>query len=271
LGLILLRCVTMTYETVSYEVKDRVAVVTLNRPKSLNALNAQMGKDLGAALRAASTGRGVLVIVVTGAGRAFCSGGDLKAMAGGFASAGTHSREMEAILRNFHDVVSFLQQIDKPVVAAIHGPAVGAGMSIALACDLRIASEDATFSQAFVRIGLSPDGGSTWLLPRLIGPGRAAQLMMTGETLGTSRALEWGLVNHVVPEGEHLSRGLEFAQQLAALSPQAIASIKRLLRSSERNRFFEQLEAEAAEQNANAMTPEFRAALEAFFKRKPAS
>lgn len=260
----------MTYETVSYEVKDRVAVVTLNRPKSLNALNAQMGKDLGAALRAASAGPGVFVIVMTGAGRAFCSGGDLKAMGAGFAGTDARSHEMAAILHNFHDVVSLLQQIEKPVVAAIHGPAVGAGMSIALACDLRIASEDATFSQAFVRIGLSPDGGSTWLLPRLIGPGRAAQLMMTGETLGARRALEWGLLNQVVPEGDHLSRGLEFAQQLAALSPHAMASIKKLLRSSERNTFPAQLEAEAAEQSVNGMTPEFRAALEGFFKRKPA-
>src|SRR5205809_6649695 len=245
----------MTYETVSYEVKDRVAVVTLNRPKSLNALNAQMGKDLGAALRAASTGRGVLVIVVTGAGRAFCSGGDLKAMAGGFASAGTHSREMEAILRNFHDVVSFLQIIDKPVIAAIHGPAVGAGMSIALACDLRVASEDATFSQAFVRIGLSPDGGSTWLLPRLVGPSRAAQLMMTGETLGARRAHEWGLINQVTPEGEHLTRALELSAQLAALSSHALGSIKKLMRSSERSSFQDQLEAEAAEQGVNSATP----------------
>src|SRR5436309_10764949 len=227
----------MNLKTVLYRIEAGVALLTLNRPESLNALSARLGADLGAGLRAASSDSAVRVVVLSGAGRGFCSGGDLKEMAAGLANPQASDSAIVDILRNFHDVVSFVQIMEKPVIAAIHGPAVGAGMSIALACDLRVASEDATFSQAFVRIGLSPDGGSTWLLPRLIGPGRAAQLMMTGETLGASRALEWGLVNHVVPEGEHLSRGLEFAQQLAALSPQAISSIQRILRSSERNRF----------------------------------
>jgi 2-(1,2-epoxy-1,2-dihydrophenyl)acetyl-CoA isomerase len=161
-----------------------------------------------------------------------------------------------------------LQKVDKPVVAAIHGPAVGAGMSIALACDLRVASEDATFSQAFVRIGLSPDGGSTWLLPRLVGPSRAAQLMMSGETLGARRAYEWGLINQLAPEGEHLTSTLELSAHLAALSSHALGSIKRLMRSSERSSFQDQLEAEAVEQGANSATPQFRAALDAFLKRK---
>src|SRR5688572_2093017 len=164
---------SMELQTVVYETSERVATITLNRPQSLNALNAQLGADLGTTLRGAASDSQVHVVVLTGAGRAFCSGGDLKAMAAGLTRSEGSASEVEAILRNFHDVVQYLQQIDKPVVAAIHGPAVGAGMSIALACDFRIASEDATFSQAFVRIGLSPDGGSTWLLPRVIGQARA--------------------------------------------------------------------------------------------------
>ncbi len=258
----------MNLKTVLHKIEEGVALVTLNRPESLNALNAQLGADLGAALRAVSSDTSVRAIVLAGAGRGFCAGGDLKEMAAGLANPRASSSALVDILRNFHDVVSFMQNIDKPVIAAVHGPAVGAGMSIALACDLRVASEDATFSQAFVRIGLSPDGGSTWLLPRLIGPSRAAQLMMTGETLGARRAYEWGLLNQVVSNGEHLTRALELANQLAALSPHAMASIKRLMRSSERRSFHEQLEAEALEQGANSATAQFRASLDTFLKRK---
>jgi len=258
----------MNLKTVLYRIEAGVALLTLNRPESLNALSARLGADLGAGLRAASSDSAVRVVVLSGAGRGFCSGGDLKEMAAGLAHPQASGSAIVDILRNFHDVVSFLQIMDKPVIAAIHGPAVGAGMSIALACDLRVASEEATFSQAFVRIGLSPNGGSTWLLPRLIGPSRAAQLMITGETLGARRAYEWGLLNQLAPEGGHLTRALELAGQLAALSPHAIRSIKKLMRSSERNSFQEQLEAEATEQGVNSATEQFRSALDSFLKRK---
>lgn len=258
----------MDLKTILYKVDGGVALLTLNRPESLNALNARLGMDLAAALRAASADAAVRVIVLCGAGKGFCSGGDLKEMAAGIANPQAPTVALVDILRNFHDVVSFLQRIDKPVVAAIHGPAVGAGMSIALACDLRVASEDATFSQAFVRIGLSPDGGSSWLLPRLVGPSRAAQLMMTGETLGARRAYEWGLINQLAPEGEHLTRALALSTQLSVLSPHALGSIKKLMRSSERSSFDDQLEAEAVEQSANSATSQFRAAIDAFLKRK---
>ena len=298
----------MEFKTVLYETRDRVATITLNRPESLNALDAQMGADLGAALRAAAGDPTVRAVVLTGAGRAFCAGGDIKAMAAGLPpqhaqerrvpgtpglppqhaqerrvpgtpglAAAENQREapvptapydLGAILRNFHDVVAFLYEMDRPVVAAIHGPAVGAGMSLAMTCDLRIAAEDASFSQAFVRLGLSPDGGSTWLLPRLMGPARAAQLMMTGETINAHRALEWGLLNQVVSAGQDLSQAMELARRLATFSPQALGSLKRLLRSSERRSFAEQLEAEAAAQSANASTGEFRAAVAAFLQRK---
>src|SRR5437867_5847371 len=258
----------MDLKTILYKVDRGVALLTLNRPESLNALNARMGADLAAGLRPASSDPGTSVMVLCGAGKGFCSGGDLKEMAAGLAQPPAPAGALVDILRNFHDVVSFLQRVDKPVVAAIHGPAVGAGMSIALACDLRVASEDATFSQAFVRIGLSPDGGSTWLLTRLVGPSRAAQLMMTGETLGARKAYEWGLLNQLAPEGEHLTRALELSSQLAALSPHALGSIKKLMRSSERSSFEDQLEAEAVEQGANSATSQFRAALDAFLKRK---
>ena len=253
----------MNLATVLYQVDGPLAVVTLNRPESLNALDARLGRDLAQALLAAAGDSAVRAVVLTGAGRAFCAGGDLKAMA-----SPESAREVEAILRNFHDVVRLLHELDKPTLAAIHGQAVGAGMSFALACDARVASEDATFSQAFIKIGLSPDGGSTWLLPRLVGPARAALLAMTGETIPARRALEWGLVSEVVPTGQHLARTLEVGRQIAAFSPGALRSIKRLLRASEHNTFAGQLRAEAEEQAKNAASDEFRAALAAFLKRK---
>ncbi len=258
----------MELKTVLYSAENSIATVTMNRPEVLNALDAQLGADLGAALRSASADAAVRVVLLTGAGRAFCSGGDIKSMAAGLATASTTPYDLGALLRNFHDVVAYLHEMDKPVVAAVHGPAVGAGMSLALACDLRIAAEDSTFSQAFIRIGLSPDGGSTWLLPRAVGPARAAFLTMTGETLDARRALEWGIVNEVVPAGQDLSRATELARQLAGYSPYGLAALKRLLRASGRNSFREQLEAEASAQAANAGTAEFRAAVAAFLARK---
>jgi 2-(1,2-epoxy-1,2-dihydrophenyl)acetyl-CoA isomerase len=249
--------------SVLYRIEGAVAVATLNRPDSLNALDAQLGRDLAEAVRAAGGDAAVRALVLTGAGRAFCAGGDLKSMA-----AGASVREIERILENFHAVVQLLVDLDKPTIAAIAGPAVGAGMSFALACDLRIASEDASFSQGFVKIGLSPDGGSSWLLPRLVGPAVAARLMMTGETVPARRALELGLVCEVTAAGQHLPRALELASQIARFSPAPLASIKRLLRQSSRNGFANQLADEGAEQTSNAATPEFRAALDVFFKRK---
>ena len=249
--------------SVLYRIEGAVAVATLNRPGSLNALDAQLGLDLGEAVRAAAGDSAVHALVLTGAGRAFCAGGDLKAMA-----TEASGREIERILETFHGVVRLLVDLDKPTIAAISGPAVGAGMSFALACDLRIASEDASFSQGFVKIGLSPDGGSSWLLPRLVGPAVAARLMMTGETVAARRALEMGLVCEVTPVGQHLRRALELAAQLARFAPGALASIKRLLRQSSRNTFAEQLAAEGVEQTRNAATAEFRASLEAFLTRK---
>lgn len=259
----------MEYETVLYRIEDRVATLTLNRPGSLNALSAQLSNELGRALRSAAGDPSVGVLILTGAGKGFCAGGDLKAMARDLSHPGQSPEELSAILSRFHDVVRYLHDFEKPVIAALHGPAVGAGMSIALACDIRIAAEDTTLSQAFIRVGLSPDGGSTWLLPRAVGMARSAQLMMTGETVDAARALEWGILNEVVPAGAHLARAQEIARHLAERSPHALLSIKRLLRASEKNSFQHQLEAEGVEQMNNATTVEFRAALAAFLNRHP--
>lgn len=254
-------------ENVLYEAGGGVATIRMNRPESLNALDAGMASDLREAFRAASADRAIRVVVLTGEGRAFCSGGDLKAMAGGLVGHAAGGG-IGAILENFHELITCLWSLDVPVIAAVHGPAVGGGMSLALACDLRLASEDATFCQAFIKIGLTPDGGSTWLLPRLVGPARAALLTMTGETLDARTAYEWGLVSEVTAPGQDVARAQELARRMAGFSPAAMGHLKHLLRGSVRRDFPEQLKAEGEAQLANSKSEEFRAALAAFFKRK---
>jgi len=260
----------MNLKTVLYQVDGSVATVTLNRPEALNALNPALHQDLGRALDAAVADTSIRVVVLTGAGRGFCAGGDIKAMATKLAAMTSGSAPANAMesLHTFHDLMARFYGLSKPVVAAIHGPAVGAGMSLALACDLRVASEDAVFSQAFVKIGLSPDGGSTWLLPRAVGASRAAYLAMTGETIGAKKALEWGAIHEVVDNGHHLAKAKELAARLAAFSPHALRELKALLQGSEQRSFPAQLQAEAEAQLRNVTTAEFRQAVTAFVSRK---
>ena len=254
----------MDLKAVLYETRDGVATVTMNRPEALNALNAELYHDLEIAFRTAVEDPAVRVMVLTGAGRAFCAGGDIKSMAARIAD---HVDAVQ-MLNNLHQLLAYLYEMNQPVIAAVHCAAAGAGMSLALACDFRVAAEDATFSQAFIKIGLSPDGGSTWLLPRLIGGARAAHLAMTGETIDARRALEWGLISQMVPAGQDLPQALELARRLAAFSPHALSNAKRLLRESETHTLREQLDAEAVAQRSNAATEEFRAAVAAFVARE---
>jgi 2-(1,2-epoxy-1,2-dihydrophenyl)acetyl-CoA isomerase len=258
----------MDLKVVLYEARDGVAIVTLNRPEALNALNTDVYHDLEIALRTAVEDASVRVMVLTGAGRAFCAGGDIKSMAARIAAPPPDRADPVEMLNDLHQLLAYLYEMDQPVIAAVHGPAVGAGMSLALACDFRVAAEDSTFSQGFIKIGLSPDAGSTWFLPRLIGAARALQMAMTGESIDARKALEWGLISQMVPAGQDLPKALELAHRLAALSPHALTNVKHLLRESETHSFREQLDAEAVAQRANAATPEFRAAVAAFVAKK---
>ena len=175
--------------------------LTLNRPEVLNAITPALLDEVTDALREAASGRAVRAVVITGAGRGFCSGQDLRA------AAGDGGLDVGAILRDHYTpAIRAIRSMDQPVIAAVNGVAAGAGFSLALACDLRIAAESATFVQAFVRIGLIPDLASTYFLPRLIGPARAAELTMLGETVDAARALELGIVNRVVPDAELAGR-----------------------------------------------------------------
>ncbi|HUK30067.1 MAG TPA: enoyl-CoA hydratase [Candidatus Acidoferrum sp.] len=209
---------------------DDVLTLTMNRPDRLNALDAELATGLVEALKQASKDPTVRAIVLTGAGRGFCSGGDLKLLRD--ARARGAGEDLKAILHAGSEIVLTMGLMPKPVIAAVNGPAAGAGMNLALACDIRIASEHAQFAQSFARVGLVPNFGGTWLLPRLVGPGRAAELFMTGDTLDAEDAQRMGIVDHVVTHDSLGQEAAAMAARLAAAPPLVIRGIKKLLHGS---------------------------------------
>src|SRR5581483_6142837 len=188
-------------ETVNLTIDEGVATVELNRPDSLNSWNSQFGEDLLAAVARCREDDAVRSVLVTGAGRGFSSGADLRELGGG---AATREEAPDAVYRQltevYHPIMTGLRELPKPVVAAVNGPAVGIGCSLALCCDLILAAESAYFLLAFVNIGLVPDGGSSLFLPSRIGMARASEMAMLGERVGAEQALEWGLVNRVIAD-----------------------------------------------------------------------
>ena len=202
----------MNFENIILEKEGSVAIITLNRPEVLNAISLKLRKELLDALKIAEKDDTVRCILITGAGRAFCSGGDVKEMEKLTASSEAERRERLQIL---NEVVMCLANMQKPVVAAVNGATVGAGCSLAMACDIVIASEDAKFSQAFVNVALIPDTGGTFFLPRLVGVRKAKELVFTGEMIDARKACELGMVNRVVAAGSLMNVAREFAMKLA--------------------------------------------------------
>ncbi|HET6313333.1 MAG TPA: enoyl-CoA hydratase-related protein [Chloroflexia bacterium] len=214
----------MDYETILYNLEEGVLAITLNRPDVLNAFNRKMTDELQDAFKKAERDPAVRCIVLTGAGRAFSSGEDLKSR-----SAEGDSDFGSTLRQRYNPLVSKMRNIEKPVLGSINGVAAGAGCSIALACDLRIASEKARFMEVFVRVGLVPDSGSSFLLPRLVGLGRALEMAFLGDEMGAEEALRTGLVNRVVPAGELESATRELALRLAKSPTKAIGLAKRAI------------------------------------------
>jgi 2-(1,2-epoxy-1,2-dihydrophenyl)acetyl-CoA isomerase len=240
-----------------------VLTITLNRPEVLNAFTADMHRELVAAFKDARD-PGVRAVVVTGAGRGFCVGQDLNEF-------GEAARDIAGRLRHhYHPTVLAVRELEKPVLAAVNGPAAGAGLSFACACDLRIAAESATFVPAFINIGLVPDMGGTFFVRRLLGAARAFEWMTSGRRLGAAEALEWGLISEVVPDDRLAARAADRAAELAALPTRGIALSKRLFDSAEHATLEEQLELEAQLQAAATKTNDFREGVDAFLeKREP--
>lgn len=240
-----------------------VLTITLNRPDVLNAFTAEMHRQLVGAFKEAR-GDEVRAVVITGAGRGFCVGQDLNEF-------GEAARDIAGRLRtNYHPTIRAVRELEKPVIAAVNGPAAGAGLSFACACDLRVASESATFVPAFINIGLVPDMGGTFFVTRLLGSPRAFEWMTSGRRLTAHEALEWGLVSEVVPDDRLAGRAAEWAAQLAAMPTRGIGMSKRLFDSADRATLEEQLEREAQLQAAATQTDDFREGVNAFLeKRQP--
>ncbi|MBI4247338.1 MAG: enoyl-CoA hydratase/isomerase family protein [Candidatus Rokubacteria bacterium] len=212
-----------------YEAKDRIATITLNRPDKLNAFTGPMIDAWVHALSEAQKDDGVHVVVVTGAGRAFCAGGDVGRMGEGAPTALEHKNQL---WEQIHRIPKALEQMDKPVLAMINGLAVGAGMGMSLMCDVRIASEEARFSTGYVKVGLVPGDGDTYFLPRLVGPAKALELLWTADFIEAAEALRLGIVNRVVPAASLRETTYALAQQIAGGPQVPIRMIKRLVYQS---------------------------------------
>jgi 2-(1,2-epoxy-1,2-dihydrophenyl)acetyl-CoA isomerase len=252
------------YETIRYDIRGNVAWLILNRPDKLNAFTEQMNKEIVAALKQAAGDEQVRCLVITGEGRAFCSGEDL----GGV----TEEMDHGAVLRKrYAPMVKALHRFEKPVIAAVNGVAAGAGMSLALACDFRLASEKASFIEAFIHVGLIPDAGNLYYLPRLIGHAKALELAVLGEKVTAQKAYELGLVTAVIPQDAWEEEVQSFAARLAGMPTKAIGLIKRLLRESGDRSFDEYLEKEAYAQRIAGLTEDHREGVRAFFEKRPAS
>ncbi len=240
-----------------------VLTITLNRPDVLNAFNASMHDALGAALAEAEDAS-VRAVVITGAGRGFCVGQDLTEFREAAGEIGSRLRD------NYHPNILAIRALEKPVIAAVNGAAAGAGLSFACACDIRLASDAASFVPAFINVGLVPDSGGTYFVVELLGYARAFGWMTSGRKLTAAEALEWGLVSEVV-EGDALAeRAAEIAARYAAMPTRGVGMTKRLFSEAARNRLEEQLELEAELQTAATQTNDFREGVAAFLeKRKP--
>jgi 2-(1,2-epoxy-1,2-dihydrophenyl)acetyl-CoA isomerase len=259
------------FETLHVETADNVATVTLNRPESLNALNDRMTTELTKVIRQFQRAPEVRCVVLTGAGRAFSSGQDLGDLKAKYGDPAFVPHLGDDIRRRYNPVVQGLRDLEKPVLAAVNGVAAGAGLSLALACDVRIASEKASFIEVFVNVGLVPDSASTFFLPRLVGLGKAMELCFTGDKVSAADALAIGLVNRVVPADDLLKATQDLAGRLAKLPTRAIGLTKRLLYRALSSDLEAQLEAEAFAQETAGLTADHREGVRAFFEKRPAN
>jgi 2-(1,2-epoxy-1,2-dihydrophenyl)acetyl-CoA isomerase len=256
----------MSYETILFEASDGVATITLNRPDKLNALNPQMFADLDAALDRVEADAGLRCLMITGSGRGFCAGADLTA------------RDMESaapdlgqsLIERYNPLVLRLTGLDRPVIAAVNGVAAGAGCNLALAADIVIAARSASFMQAFVRIGLMPDAGGTWILPRLAGQARAMGMAMLGEALPADQAAAWGMIWSCVDDDALMTEAGSLAGRLAKGPTLALGHIKAAIRASTGNDLEAQLALEARHQAILGRSRDYREGVAAFRDKRPA-
>jgi 2-(1,2-epoxy-1,2-dihydrophenyl)acetyl-CoA isomerase len=257
---------TSTSDTVLLDISERIATVTLNRPEKLNALSGETMDALVPVIQRLAEDKEVRCVVVTGAGRGFCSGGDVA----GMASGETLTEESPvARLRHLEETSRLLHEMPKPTIAMVNGPAAGAGLSIALACDIRIVGESARFTTAFVRIGFSGDFGGTWMLQRLVGSAKARELYFTGDLIDAREAERIGLVNRVVPDDQLASETRALAERMAKGPPIALARMKENMNLGLVSDYSALLDAEAEGMIMTGMTEDSRESIKAFLEKRP--
>jgi 2-(1,2-epoxy-1,2-dihydrophenyl)acetyl-CoA isomerase len=255
----------MDYETIDFKLDDGVARITLNRPDRLNSFTAQMHEELrDALLRAADT----RVVILTGAGRAFCAGQDLNER-----TVASSDRPLDlgvTVETGWNPLIKALTGMSQPVIAQVNGVAAGAGANIALACDIVVAARSARFIQSFAAIGLIPDSGGSWILPRLIGQARAMGLALTGEPLPADKAEEWGLIWKCVDDDQLAGEVDALAANLASLPPLGLAAIKSIIRSTWGRTLDEELHLQRDEMRRLGFSEDYREGVSAFLEKRPA-
>ncbi len=255
-----------TSNAILVEREGAVGWIRISRPERLNAFAGTMREEIEEGLLALEADHAIRCVVITGVGRAFSTGGDIEVMAD---LAGRDDAEaFGALVRTGARIVSLIDRMSKPVIAAVNGPAAGAGACLALGCDLRIASESASIGFTFLRVGLHPDWGGSYFLPRLVGPGRAAELILTGGMIASERAERLGIFNRVVPAAELEPAARDMALQIAAGPPRVIAAAKRTLRRSLSGTLDEVLELETAAQGEAFGSPDFKEGIKAFLEKR---
>lgn len=257
----------MDYDFIRYETEQGVATITLSRPDVLNSFNWRMAQDLQRGLASAGSDSAVRAVLLTGAGRGFCAGQDLaEATQGSLGSIDLG----DVVKTSYTPIVRAIRELEKPVVCAVNGVAAGAGANLAFACDIVVAAEDASFIQSFSKIGLVPDTGGTFFLPRIVGPARATALMFLAEKITAKKALEWGMIWDVVPSTVLVDTATALARQLATMPTRGLALTKKLINASLSNDLQAQLALEEEMQRQAGRTADFKEGVAAFLeKRKP--
>ena len=255
----------MDYDTIDFKLDDGIARITLNRPDRLNSFTTEMHQQLRSALGEAASAR---VVVITGAGRAFCAGQDLNERA---VASGGHPVDLgQTVETGWNPLIKLLTTMPQPVIAQVNGVAAGAGANIALACDIAVAGRSAKFIQSFAAIGLIPDSGGSWILPRLVGQARALGLALMGEPLSAEKAEEWGLIWKCVDDDILAGEVDTIASKLAALPPLGLAAIKSIIRSTWSRTLDQELHLQRDEMRRLGFTQDYREGVAAFLEKRPA-
>jgi len=253
------------FKDLTLDITDSLATITFNRPDRLNALSGNLKAELLTAVRQiASPDSDVRCLLLTGSGRGFCAGADLADGA-----VGPRADPGASLMDTYHPLLQELAALEMPIVSAVNGVAAGAGMSLAISADIVLAAESAYFLQAFINIGLVPDAGSTFILPRLIGTARARAMMMLGEKVSAKTALEWGMIYNVVADDALLETATALAKKLAKGPTKSLSNIRKLMAASSGNSFSEQLYAEAQAQRAAGQTSDSTEGVLAFLEKRP--